>query len=542
MTILRDYQQTMKSEIYQAWNSGHKNVLAVAPTGSGKTALKAAIIAECRLPTFAIAHRQELVGQISNAVAESGVYHRIIAPKPVIKFCIAQHIKLFGRSYHHAQAPIAVAGVDTLNIRADSLSQLLNQTRIWDIDEAHHVLTNNKWGKAVSLFPNAFGLGVTATPTRTDRKSLSRKRSGLFDYMVVGPSVRNLIDRGYLSDYIVYGLPPSIDISQVTVSETTGEFNQDQLRKAAHRSTITGDIVEHYLRIAAGKRGITFVVDVEMARETADAFKSRGIRAEAISANTPDIARIEFIDRFRNGALDQLVNVDLFGEGFDVPAVEVVSLGRPTWSLSLHKQQMGRCMRPAPGKTHGIIIDHAGNITRPGLGLPDKFHAWSLDDEEPGRRKRQQFEPKEISVMTCVKCFRGFEAFTRVCPFCGHYQEPGRRDQPEFVEGDLVEYSPELLASLGKEIRRIDGPPEIPSGVPGRTNMLGYWAARQNAQRILRQTMEMWGGIQREVFDRSDSEIQRQFYFRFGIDVMTAQTLNAAAAEKLTHLIREELT
>ena len=408
------------------------------------------------------------------------------------------------------------------------------------VHNCHHVLRDNKWGKGVQLFSNAFGLGVTASPLRCDRKALGRARSGVFDAMVIGPSMRELIDRGYLADYKIFGPPQSIDTSRIRISDATGEYNQEELRREAHKSTITGDVVDHYLRLAPGKLGITFTVDVEIAVETAAAFRQKGVPAEAVSAKTPDTVRVALIDKFRRGEIKQLVNVDLFGEGMDVPAVEVCSMGRPTQSYGLYIQQFGRPMRPAPGKTHAIVIDHVGNVKR--HKLPDRPREWSLDDEERGKKTKRAED--EIPVTTCVSCFRAFEAVTKTCPYCGHVQEPASRDAPEFVDGDLVEYSPELLASLGREIAWIDGDPRVPVGVNGpvAVNIRRNWHERQQAQGELRDTIALWAGIQRDVYDRSDSESYRRFYHMFGVDVLTAQTLNAADARKLTAIIRETFT
>ncbi len=512
-------------------------MLLVSPTGSGKTALKSSIVRIYQQPTAAIAHRQELVLQISLSLAEAGVYHKIISPKPIREFIIGQHVKLFGRSFHHNQSPVAVAGVDTLNQRAEQLVQWCNQVRLWDIDEAHHVLANNKWGKAAALFPNAVGLGVTATPTRTDRRALGRSKSGLFDVMLIGPTMRDLINRGYLADYIVYGPTVSIDTSAVRVSEATGEFNQEDLRAAAHRSQITGDIVEHYLKLAPGKLGITFQVDVELAVETAAAYRQKGVPAEVISAKTPDAIRVGLMEKFRSRQILQLVNVDILGEGVDVPAVEVVSMGRPTESYSLYIQQCGRPLRPAPGKTHGMIIDHVGNVKR--HRLPDAPRAWSLDDEERGRRKKRFND--EIPVTTCLSCKRAYERLGKKCPYCGFVHEPASRGAPEFVDGDLIEYSAELLAQLGRQVTEIDGDARLnPYGDPMANQMIKRnWALRQDAQRELRHCIALWAGVQKNVHHRSDSEAYRRFYFAFGVDVMTAQTLGRPEAEKLTALIRE---
>lgn len=535
---LRDYQVALKQEIYQSWQDGKRNVLAVAPTGAGKTEIKASIFSEYTRPSCAIAHRQELTGQISNAMAKYGVHHRIIAPKAVIKFCITQHVRLYGRSYHHAQAPAAVAGIDTLLKRADDHLQWRNSVGLWDIDEAHHVLSNNKWGKGVDLFPHAWGVGFTASPIRCDRRSLARSQSGVFDALVVGPSMRELINRGYLADYRIFGPPASIDTRGIRVSEATGDYNQDELRKAAHKSRIVGDIVEHYLRVAPGARGITFTVDVEQAGETAAAFRQKGVPAEAISAKTPDTVRVALIEKFRQGDLKQLVNVDLFGEGYDCPAVEVVSMGRPTQSFGLYIQQFGRCMRISEGKTHGTVIDHVENVKR--HRLPDAPRNWTLESEERGRRQKSDIG--EIPLTFCVACYQPFEAVTKICPWCGHVQEPAGRSLPEQVDGDLIEYGPELLERLGREAVAATATWGRPIGTPVDAVMAKNMALRAEAQHELRDCIALWAGIGRDVHGYSDSEMYRRFYWTFGIDVATAKTLGRPEAVKLTNLIRETMT
>lgn len=541
MHQLRDYQTQLKNDVYESWAAGNRYVLAVAPTGSGKTETWSSISADCRVPAVAIAHRQELVGQISDAHAGRGVVHRLIAPKDVIRFCITQHIEKFGKSFYHAQSPMAIGGIDTLNRRADTLQQWINMVRLWGIDEAHHVLLNNKWGKGVTLFPQAYGVGFTASPVRADRRSLGAERSGVFHAMVIGPTMRDLINRGYLCEYKVFGPPQSIDTSKIDISDATGEYNPDQLRAAAHKSTITGDIVEHYLRLAPGKRGITFCVDVEIAVETAKAFQARGVPAEAISAETPNAVRAALIKKFRAGSILQLVNVDLFGEGFDVPDVEVVSMGRPTQSYALYLQQFGRAMRISPGKLFGIVIDHVGNVKT--HKLPDRPRVWSLNDEERGKRKTPLDD--KIPLTTCLRCYQAFEATKKYCPHCGFERIPAGRGSPELVDGDLVEYSPELLMHLGAQIKRIDSErPSIPPGIGGYAAIAiaNAHGERYRAQLALREAMALWAGIQTQVYDRTISESHRRFYFTFGIDAMTAQTLGRPDAEKLTELIRSTFT
>jgi DNA repair protein RadD len=536
--MLRDYQQKLLSDIYAAWQQPNvRNVLAVAPTGAGKTKIKAALFGNYRQPGIAIAHRQELVGQISMALAEEGVTHRVIAPDNVIAFCIAKQVRKLKKSFVHPQSPIAVGGIDTLNARHDKLAQFINTVRLWDIDEAHHVLDANKWGRGAKLFTNAFGVGFTATPGRPDRRGLGRHASGVFDMMVMGPNMRPLIDRGYLADYRIFVPPASYVMDETDVSETTGDYKPERLRAKSHNSQITGDIVKHYLRIAPGKRGITFTVDVETANEVAAAFLHHGVPAAAINAKTPDDIRDKVIGKFEAGEIKQLVNVDIFGEGFDVPAVEVVSDGRSTKSFPRYAQAFGRALRPAAGKTHGIYIDHVSNVKV--HGLPDKPRLWTLDDE---RGKRRQSD-ESASVRVCEACFNAYEPFRTSCPYCGHKPVPSNRGAPEFVDGDLIELDPFVLAQMRGEIERIDSNgPSVPRhllGTPAELRLRRLWGERQSAQETLRQVIDYWAGIERVIHDLSDSELYRKFYHSFGVDVYTAQTFDRYNTEKLITQIRE---
>lgn len=548
--MLRPYQQRVKDEIYEAWRGGQKNVMAVMPTGAGKTKLMASIFHDNSEPEIAIAHRQELVGQISCAMASEGIFHNVIAPEPVIKFCVQQHVKLFGRNFHHQRAPAHVAGVDTLLARQDTLKQLTSSIRLWTIDEAHHVLPKNKWGKAVDLFQwtdatgtvrRPIGLGPTATPIRCDKQPLGRKFDGVFDQMVIGPTMRDLINMGYLSEYRIFAPPASIARSSLKVSESTKDFTPESARDASHKSPIVGDIVEQYQKIAAGKRAIVFVVDVDTAKEVAARFVAAGIPAEAVSGKTDDTTRQRAIDRFARGELLVLVNVDLFGEGFDVPAVEVVCDGAPTQSFSKFAQRFGRMLRLSDGKTRGIYIDHVENVIQ--HGLPDAPRAWSLEVDYRGTKKRSPDE-NVIPVRTCMACFTAYEAVTKVCPYCGHVDvpAPGARLQPETVDGDLHEFAPELLARLRGEIKSIDQQWDARPTSPADIVRMRNHNARYEALQALRETMNYWAGVQVYGLGRSESEAYRRFYHSFGVDVLSAQsTLSGPEMGALADRIRASL-
>jgi hypothetical protein len=298
---------------------------------------------------------------------------------------------------------------------------------------------------------------------------------------------------------------------------------------------IVGDIVESYLKIATGKRGITFTVDVEQAIEVAEAFNRAGVPAMAVHAKTDDSVRDDAVRKLAAGKLLQLVNVDLFGEGFDVPVVEVVSMGRPTMSYGLFVQQFGRALRLFEGKTHGIIIDHVSNVKR--HGLPDAPRTWTLRAEERGKRLPK--DPDEIAVKRCVECFNDYSAVSKCCPFCEHVHEPAGRDRPEQVDGDLVELDPSVLAQMRGEVERVDGEPLIP--VNATAEVAGAirkrWRERQEAQTELRDAIARWAWLWHSR-GAEDPEIYRRFFHLFGTDVMTAQALGATEARELMGRVR----
>lgn len=535
---LRDYQSDLLRGVVAEWTGGARNVLAVLPTGGGKTVVFSYAIANHPGAAVAIAHRSELVSQMSLALAREGVRHRVIGPAALGRACAALHMAELERMFVDPNARNAVAGVDTL-VRMDKADPWFAQVSLWVQDEAHHVLQDNKWGDACAMFPNARGLGVTATPVRADGKGLGRHADGLMDAMVVGPTMRELIERDYLTDYRIFAPPSDIDLSQVTTS-ASGDYSPPKLKAARRESHITGDVVEHYLRIARGKLGITFDTDIESATETAAAFRAAGVSAEVVSSKSHDEFRRSTIRKFRNREVLQLVNVDLFGEGFDLPAIEVVSMARPTQSYGLYCQQFGRALRPMEGKDRAIIIDHVGNVLR--HGLPDAYREWSLDRRE---RRSRSAPADAIPVRTCLnpECLSVYERIYKACPFCGTEVVPAGRSAPEFVDGDLFELDPAALAALRGEKARIDGDVRVPHGatpaVAGAIRRT-HWE-RQQGQKPLRDAIALWAGWQ-NTLGRADPEVYRRFYFKFGVDILTAQTLGATDAAELTERVNAELS
>ena len=522
---LRDDQQGLKSDIYSHWNQGARNVLAVLSTGGGKSVIASDITldgAKQDMQQLIIAHRNELVGQMSGHVSNRGIPHRIIASDATVAQITRQHRKKYGRSFVNPSARTAVVGVDTLISRYDILKYWVAKTDRWKIDEGHHVLKENKWGKAVDMMPRATGLGLTATAIRADGKGLGREFEGVYDSMCMGIDMRSLIKIGALSDYEIVCPASDLQVDEKEVG-AGGDWSTQKLRKAAKNSRIVGDVVGAYCQYAYGRQAICFATDVETAGEIAKNFMASGIPAAAVSADTNIAVREKYIEEFRAGKLWVLVNVDLFDEGFDVPACDVVIMARPTASLGKYRQMIGRALRYIAGKI-ALIIDHVSNVLR--HGLPDKFIAWSLARRD--KRGKQELDPDELPLTVCKWCSKPYEIWNVLCPYCGKAPPlPEPRDRSiAMVEGDLMLLDLGMLEAMRAAIT-IENPGDVGrrvSDAAGHNAGVGA-ASRQiekiEAQERLKAAIAQWAAIER-VTGRQDREIYRKFYHATGIDVLGA--------------------
>lgn len=552
---LRPYQEKFVSDIAAAWAAGAENVVGRLDTGGGKTACLSHIVSHNAGGSCVIAHRQELVGQICAALSRFGVSYRIIAPRDVCTSIVAQVIEDVGVMTYNPNARVGVAGVDTLIRRGSELEAWAKGVSLWVTDEAHHHLggkTVNKWGKATALFPNARGLGLTATPERPDGKGLGRHADGVFDALVEGPPMRWLIDQGYLTDYrVVVPLTADLDLSGVNIT-ASGDYNPQRLAAATRRSSIVGDVVREYLRRGERRRWLTFATDVESAQEFAAAFNAAGVPASAIWGDMPSAERRRLIRQLKSGELLQLVSCDLIGEGTDLPAVEGISMARKTASEIVYRQQFGRMLRPSEGKAFGMLIDHVGNWLQ--HGAPDRADKiWSLN----GRDRRSLGPSDAIPYRICTNpsggpqgapCATPYPRTQWECPCCGYAPEPVFRSGPEHVDGDLIELSPEALAAARGELERANWTDQqvrdhfAMKRLPHVLTMaqVNRHAERRQALDGLKEVMALWGG-KWHAAGESDREIQRRFYLTFGVDVLTAQALDLADAEKLAAKVASRL-
>lgn len=262
--------------------------------------------------------------------------------------------------------------------------------------------------------------------------------------MIEGPSVPWLIQNKFLSPYKLYA-PDTVNLEGVR--RQMGDYARGELSTAVDKPKITGSAVEHYKKYAMGKRAIVFAVSVEHSKHIVEQFLKEGINAKHVDGGTERTAREQAIREFAAGTIQILSNVELFGEGFDVPAMEAAILLRPTESLGLYLQQVGRSLRPNPGKDCAIILDHVGNCGR--HGLPDEDRAWSLQGRD------RTAKGASVAVRICPACFGAQRPGQTLCIFCGAMFPPKPREV-EQVAGALREIDQAQLA-LKLKFRRQQG-------------------------------------------------------------------------------------
>lgn len=408
---LRGYQRELIEAARGEIRAGARSPLLVLPTGGGKTAISADIMGSAarkgRRSVFVV-HRRELVIQTSRTFDKVGIEHGIIAagfsPTP--------------------RASVQIASIQTLAKRGLPWSPDMIV-----FDEAHHIASET-WDQLFAKYPLAVRLGVTATPMRLDGRGLG----DWFDAMVEGPTVRWLIENGYLSNYKIFA-PSTPDMTGVRTR--AGDWATKEVADKMDRPSITGDAIAHYRKLCDGARAIVFATNIEHSQHIVEQFRASGYPAAHLDGKTDRAVRDATLAKFATGEIRILSNVDLFGEGFDVPAIEACILLRPTQSTGLYLQQVGRALRVSEGKSHAVILDHAGNALR--HGMPDEIREWNLETRE----KRKRAASDAPLIKQCPECFAVHDPAPH-CPHCGHQYEVQKREIIQ-REGELIELSEEMI-------------------------------------------------------------------------------------------------
>lgn len=479
MIKLRPFQEAAVGKVNGLLAAGVRAVLLVAPTGAGKTVMGAEFIRQRPDKRILfLAPRRELIYQTCRKLHDVGVFHDVI---------------LAGHRGSSAYYPVKVASVDTLVSRVIRREKLkLDPFDLIIVDEAHVGLTETRQ-RLLELWPEAQIIGLTATPTRSDGKALGV----IYDELVEAASVAELTDQGFLVPGRYFSVS---DPDLRGVRTVAGDYNRGDLDKAMNKPKLVGDIVQHWLEHASTRRTVVFASSIGHSAALAAEFVSHGVTAEHVDANTPTGEREAIFARFSSGATQVLTNCTLASIGFDLPDLDCVVFARPTKSLGLFIQMLGRGLRPAPGKQDCLVLDHAGVVQRFGFATEPRFwtlHGKYAQDLEKLERAKREKEEKGLAEITCPECRYVFTASGQ-CPACG-YVFPRKQKPVDTVEGRLVELTPKKRERT--EIERM----EFYLQLAGYAQIKGYsmgWAAHKFKEKFgdwpawkWKEHVEKYGGV-----------------------------------------------
>jgi DNA repair protein RadD len=439
---------------------GNRSPLLVAPCGSGKTHIARSIIAGAvakEKQVLFLAPRRELIYQTCEKLDDAGIEYGI--------YMAGEERKMF--------SPVQVASIPTLYRRMETVGKTaLPIAQLVLIDEAH--LSLNATTQAVlAAYPNAVKIGLTATPARSDGKGMG----DFYDDLVMGPTVRELTDLGFLVPVKYFG-GKKADLSDVKIQ--MGDYNTKQLGDKMDDVVLIGDVVTNWLRIAGDRKTVVFSVNVKHSIHLCDRFKEVGITAEHIDAKTPNEDRRAILNRVKSGDTQVICNCDILTYGWDAPPISCAVIARPTKSIARYLQAAGRVLRPYDGKEDTIIIDHGGIIEE--LGFVDEDWPWSLDGNSKVQDRKEVKVRRVAKDITCQECGHVFTG-SAICPACGHMSE---------LYGKAVLATDTELAEINRKGRKervwsMAEKQDFYSELLWWANEKGYkpgWAANQYRQRL----------------------------------------------------------
>lgn len=350
---LYDYQLDMVQRIGEAFKS-RQSVMVQMPTGTGKTHVLVSVVKneERRVKNpcvWIVTHRRELVSQIEDTLVSFGIEPYSEANK---------------------DSKIRVLSIQWLTRHYQEIE---TSPSLIVIDEAHHTLAKT-YAEVINAYPKAKKLGVTATPCRLNRNGFT----DLFDELLCSYTIAQFIKNGHLSDFDYVSLNPNSEdqkkIDGLEKRATDGDYSIAEMQDVLDCKPSIQRLYRTVMEFVPKKKGIVYAINIEHAEHIAEYYMEHGIETVAISANTPLNERRTNIEKFKDGQIQILVNVDLFGEGFDCPDVEFVQLARPTLSLAKYLQMVGRGLRVAKDKECCTILDNVGLYRL--FGLPTAEWNW----------------------------------------------------------------------------------------------------------------------------------------------------------------------
>jgi DNA repair protein RadD len=419
--ILYDFQQKIVDDCEAKIAAGIRRIVIALPTGGGKTVVAGEIVrrgvAQFKRIVF-IAHRDELLTQARRTFAKFGVDAGIV--------------KSGREADERPMAPVQICGIATLHTRAIRLKTMeLPPADIILVDEGHHGRART-YEEIIAAYPDAIIIGLTATPCRADGRGLGN----IFDAIIEGPQIAELIDKDRLVKPRLF--TTAVPDLKGVATASTGDYVVSQLSARMNTDVLTGDVVEHYLRHGGAGRAVCFTVDVAHSVHLMREFVRSGVKAEHLDGNTKQADREAILSRLASGETEVVCNCAVLTEGFDLPELGCIILVRPTKSLLLYRQMIGRGLRTAGGKTDCVILDHAGAARR--HGLPTDKIEWTLHTDKRAANKAHEARNKEHNndpFCECKQCganrLKGF-----ACEACGYQPRP-RGEGIDYIDDDLVE-------------------------------------------------------------------------------------------------------
>ena len=389
-TVLRPHQVQAKAKIFDAWMK-YDSVMLQMPTGTGKTYLFTSLIndilrtykqAHKEIKILVVAHRTELLDQISATLTRFGIPHGFIQ----------------GSREQYLWRRVQVGSIMSLLTDKNYNNVCRQRFDYIIVDEAHHSPADT-YRKLFELFPEAKKLGVTATPWRLNHETFL----SLYQCLITSPQISWFISNGLLADFDYVSIRPDSEVQRLVDNSevsTTGDFSNTDLENTFNNQRIRSKLYESYQQFASGRKGIIYAINKRHAAKIAELYSGHGIKAVAIDCDTPKEERQDLISAFKSGDITVLVNVDIFTEGFDCPDVNFIQLARPTKSLALYLQQVGRGLRIVKGKDKTIILDNVGLYNY--FGLPDANRKWQYhfngrDDVEHESHSTYERDSSEMS-------------------------------------------------------------------------------------------------------------------------------------------------
>lgn len=425
---LRDYQLIAVEKIRQSFRNGNKRVLLVAPTGSGKTVIASHMIKMAQLKhkgSLFVAHRRELVMQCSNKLADFEVNHGIM---------------MAGKSAN-SMATTQVASIQTFHARKDGDYFIKPKGDLIMLDEAHRSASKT-FKDLIADYPDAYVIGLTATPCRADGKGLG----AVYDDLVECASIKELTDQGYLvPNNIVAPTMPDLEGLKIVA----GDYEKRGLSKRMNQPKLVGDLVTHWKRHGQGRPTVVFAVSIAHSKYIANIFNQNGVPAGHIDGDMPEIEREQVLNDLHTGKIKVLSNCQVLTEGWDEPKVSCVILARPTKSYAMYLQMVGRSLRPFTGKQDTLIIDHAGCVYE--HGFPEDVPEWELTENRIQSPRQKKREPIEKQPWTCLQCDHVYKPVRGdiSCPACGF--TPTKKEKQVLIkQGRLIELEKEKITPQHK--------------------------------------------------------------------------------------------